>query len=135
MSPFLLSMGQDTIDQIHREDLVRQHVEQYGIPPSLSRTNPTVVGDEADLSINSASESSHEEATIDQSVNGVSFINFHWASISTGISSVLAVVILCILIAGCCYFRGRRQWQSRARHAELLRSLATGRHSSTPVRP
>ena len=55
MSPFLLSMGQDTIDRIHREELVRQHVEEFGIPQSASghapRSNPTVVGDEADLSI------------------------------------------------------------------------------------
>ena len=140
MSPFLLNMGQDTIDRIHREELVRQHIEEFGIPQSVSghapRSNPTVVGDEADLSINTDSESSHDEATIDQSVNGISFINLHWASISTGISSVLAVVILCLFIAGCCYFRGRRQRQSRARHAELLKSLATGRrHSSTPPKP
>ena len=140
MSPFLFSMGQDTIDRIHREELVCQHVEEFGIPQSVSghapRSNPTVVGDEADLSINTDSEYSHDEATIDQSVNGISFINLHWASISTGISSVLAVVILCLFIAGCCYFRGRRQRQSRARHVELLKSLATGRrHSSTPPRP
>ena len=66
MSPFLLSMGQDTIDRIHREELVREHIEKFGIPPSVSgyapRSNPTVVGDEADLSINSESESSHDEA-------------------------------------------------------------------------
>ena len=140
MSPFLFSMGQDTIDKIHREEVVRDHIEEYGIPPSVSgsapRSDPTVVGDDADLSINSESESTHDEATIDQSVNGISFINLHWASISTGISSVLAVVILCLFIAGCCYFRGRRQRQSRARHAELLKFLAHGRrHSSTPPRP
>ena len=140
MSPFLFSMGQETIDRIHREEVVRDHIEKYGIPPSVSgstpRSDPTVVGDDADLSINSASESTHDEATIDQSVNGISFINLHWASISTGISSVLAVVVLCLFIAGCCYFRGRRQRQSWARHAELLKSLAHGRrHSSTPPRP
>ena len=141
MSPFLLSMGQDTIDRIHREEIVRQHVEKFGIPPSVTGVsscgpapNPVVIADEADLSVNSASESTHEEATIDQSVNGISFINLHWASISTGISSILAVAVLCLLITGCCYFRGRRQRQSRARHSELLRSLATGRHTSTPVR-
>ena len=106
MSPFLFSMGQDTIDKIHREEVVRDHIEEYGIPPSVSgsapRFDPTVVGDDADLSINSESESSHDETTIDQSVNGVSFINLHWASISTGISSVLAVVtdetLFCIFV-------------------------------------
>ena len=58
MSPFLFSMGQDTIDRVHREEIVRQHIEEFGIPPSVtghsSRTNPTVVGDEADFSVNSA---------------------------------------------------------------------------------
>ena len=58
----------------------------------------------------------------------------HWASISTGISSILAVVVITLIIAGCCYFRGRRQQQSRARHTELLRNIATSRHSSTPVK-
>ena len=117
--------------------MVRAHIEEYGLPPSVSGSHslkdPTVVGDDADLSVNSVSETNSDEATIDQSVNGISFINLHWASISTGISSLLAVVVLCFCIAGCCYFRGRRQRQSRARHAELLKSLARGRrHSSTP---
>ena len=101
-----------------------------------SLRDPTVVGDDADLSVNSVSETNSDEATIDQSVNGISFINLHWASISTGISSLLAVVVLCLCIAGCCYFRGRRQRQSRARHAELLKSLSRGMHrSSTPPHP
>ena len=134
-------MAQETIDRIHREEVVRQHIEQFGVPTSVTGvsspglpSSPVVVADEADLSVHSDSESTHEEATIDQSVNGISFINLHWASISTGISSILAVVVLCLIIAGCCYFRGRRQRQSRARHAELLRNLATGRHTSTPVK-
>ena len=137
MSPFLFGLGQDTIDRIHKEELVRAHIEEFGIPASVtgyqSVRDPTVVGDDADLSVNSVSESNSDEATIDQSVSGISFINLHWASISTGISSLLAVVVLCLCIAGCCYFRGRRQRQSRARHAELLKSLSRGmHHSSTP---
>ena len=140
MSPFLFSMGQDTIDRIHKEELVRAHIEEFGLPSSVtgsrSLQDPTVVGDDADLSVNSVSETNSDEATIDQSVNGISFINLHWASISTGISSLLAVVVLCLCIAGCCYFRGRRQRQSRARHAELLKALSHGRrHSSTPPHP
>ena len=69
-------MGQDTIDRINREEIAHQHVEKYGIPPSVTgvssrgpATDPVVIADEADLSVNSASESTHEEATIDQSVN------------------------------------------------------------------
>ena len=141
MSPFLFSMGQDAIDRVHKEEMVRQHIADYGIPASVTEitspglpSSPAVVADEADLSVHSESESYHDEATIDQSVNGISFINLHWASILTGISSLLAVVVLTLIIAGCCYFRGRRQRQSRARHTELLRNIATGRHSSTPVK-
>ena len=37
-----------------------------------------------------------------------------------------------LLIAGCCYLRGRRQRQSRARHSELLHALSSSaRHVST----
>ena len=102
MSPFLFSMGQETIDRIHKEEMVRAHIEEFGLPPSVSGSHslndPTVVGDDADLSVNSVSETNSDEATIDQSVNGISFINLHWASISTGISSLLAVVVLCFCI-------------------------------------
>ena len=108
MSPFLFSMGQETIDRIHQEEVVRQHIEKFGVPASVTGvsspglpSSPVVVADEADLSVHSDSESTHEEATIDQSVNGISFINLHWASISTRISSILAVVVLCLIIAGC----------------------------------
>ena len=78
---------------------------------------------------------SSEETNIDQSNYSISFINLHWASFLTGLSSALAVVVLLFLIAGC-YFRGKRQRQSRARHAEVLWHIvsSTGRHTSTPPR-
>ena len=73
MSPFLFSMGQETIDRIHKEEMVRAHIEEFGLPPSVSGSHslkdPTVVGDDADLSVNSVSETNSDEATIDQSVN------------------------------------------------------------------
>ena len=116
MAPLLFGYGQDLIDRIHKEAMVKEHITKHSIP--------VVVADDADLSVHSESESIHEETTIDQSVHGVSFINIHWASISMGISSVLVVVVLIIIVAGCCYFRGRRQRQFRARHTELLCNLS-----------
>ena len=46
---------------------------------------------------------------------------------------MLAVLLALAMVAGCCYFRGRRQRQSRERHAELLFS-GSGRAVSTPHR-
>ena len=85
-----------------------------------------VFQDDADLSV--SNEINHESAdvTLDQSNHGFSFINLHWASFSTGLSSVLTVIISVALIAGCCYVRGRRQRQSRARHTEVLRTIVHG---------
>ena len=82
--------------------------------------------DEADLSVENNISNESADVTLDQSNHGFSFINLHWASFSTGLSSVLAVVVCIILIAGCCYIRGRRQRQSRARHAEVLRTIVHG---------
>ena len=44
------------------------------------------------------------------------------------------MVVIIFVVAGCCYFRGRRQRQSRARHTKLLRNIASGHHTSTPVK-
>ena len=85
-----------------------------------------VFHDDADPSV--SNEINHESAdvTLDQSNHGFLFINLHWASFSTGLSSVLAVIISVAFIAGCCYVRGRRQRQSRARHTEVLRTIVHG---------
>ena len=64
------------------------------------------------------------DKALDKSNNGFSFVNIYWASFSTGLSSVLAVLVAGLLIAGCCYFRGHQQRQSRARHTELLHTIA-----------
>ena len=88
MAPLLFGYGQDLIDRIHKEAVVKEHIDKYGVSGSAvaSPSSPVVVADDADLSVHSDSESNHEETTIDQSVHGVSFIVMHWASISTGIS-------------------------------------------------
>ena len=74
---------------------------------------------------NNVSHESHDIA-IDQSNNGFLFVNIHWASFSTSLSSVLAVIVAMVILAGCCYFRDRRQRQSHARHAKVLRSIVAG---------
>ena len=135
MAPFgLLGHGQHLVDEWNKKILVEECISKNGIPGSASP--PIVIADDADLSVHIDTETVNEETTIDQSVHGVSFINMHWASISTGISSILAVVILVFIVAVCCYFRGRRQRQSWARHAEVLRNIvsSSGHHASTPVK-
>ena len=79
----------------------------------------------------------HESADVhlDQSNHGFSFINLHWASFSTGLSSVLTVIISLGLIAGCSYVGGRRQRQSRARHTELLRTIIHGATKAVSTTP
>ena len=56
--------------------------------------------DEADLSVTNTVNSESSDVTLDQSNHGFSFINLHWVSFSTGLSSVLAVVISVALVAG-----------------------------------
>ena len=103
---------------------------------STSTADPALpFEDEANLSVsNTVSHESHD-VSLDKSNHGFSFDNVHWASFSSGLSSVLAVLVACLLIAGC-YFRGRRQCQSHARHTELLHSIASGasRHISAAPR-
>ena len=138
MAPFgLLSYGQNVIDEINTQILFEDYIAKNGVPPGSAVSTaspPIVIADDADLSVNM--QNVHKETTIDQSNHRVSFINMHWASISTGISSILAVVVVIFFVPGCCYFRGRRQRQSRARHAEVLRNIVSsaGHHSSKPVK-
>ena len=45
-----------------------------------------------------------------------------------------AVVLVGLAIATCCYFKGRRQRQSRSRYSQLLHALSsTASHVSSPV--
>ena len=62
---------------------------------TTTTTAPLMVfEDDADLSVHN--EVNHESCDMhfDQSNHGLSFINIHWASFSTGLSSVLAVLCL-----------------------------------------
>ena len=114
-----------SVHDIIKEQDEQQRLEEWN-KASTTTAAPPVFHDEADLSV--TNDVSHESSDVhlDQSNHGFSFINLHWASFSTGLSSVLAVIISLALIAGFCYVRGRRQRQSRARHVELLHTIVHG---------
>ena len=128
MAPLLFSYGDDIINRYRLEQEVSKFLASFTPAPSPA----IAMEDESNLSIeNSVSNESHDVA-LDQSNNGFSFVNIHWASFSTGLSSILAIVLAGIFIAGCCYLRGRRQRQSRARHTQLLHALSSSsRHVSS----
>ena len=126
MAPLLLSYGQSIIDEVHKQQLVEKYIRQHGYPSGASTEAPTIhAEDKAEVSLDTEVTDSSSEISLDQSNNGFSLVNLHWASFSTGLSSVLAVVLAGLLIAGCCYFRGRRQRQTRSRHTELLHALSS----------
>ena len=108
-------------------DTIKEQDEQAQLEEwrrtSTTAAPPVVFHDEADLSVTNDIDHESSDVHLDQSNHGFSFINLHWASFSTGLFSVLAVIISLVLIAGCCYVQGRRQRQSRARHTELLRTI------------
>ena len=113
--------AQSVHDKIREQD--ERLAEWERTSTSTTQAPPLVFHKDADLFV--SKEINHESADVhlDQSNNGFSFINLHWASFSTSLSSVLFVLIYPGLIAGCCYFRGRRQRQSHARQTELLRTI------------
>ena len=131
MSPFLISAGQAKIDAYRREMLVKEYLAEQA---SSSTPAPAIeMSDESSLHIETNESNESSDVSLDQSNNGFSLVNIHWASFSTGLSSVLVIVLAGLFIAGCCYFRGRRQRQSRARHSELLHALSSkAHHASTP---
>ena len=57
---------------------------------STTATPSVVFYDEADLSVTNDINHESSDVHLDQSNHGFSFINLHWASFSTGLSSVLA---------------------------------------------
>ena len=121
MAPLLISYRQSIIDGIHKQQLVEEYIKQHGQPSASATESPAIhAKDEAEVSVESEVTNSSSDISLDQSNNGFSLVNLHWASFSTGLSSVLAVVLVGLFIAGCCYFRGRRQRQTRSCHTELL---------------
>ena len=110
-------------------------VKEYLAEQATSSTPAPAINmsDESSLHIENSESNKSADVSLDQSNHGFSLVNVHWASFSTGLSSVLVILLAGFLIAGCCYFRGRRQRQSRARHSQLLHALSSStRHTSTP---
>ena len=130
----ILSYGQSLVDEYNKQRLVEEYLKENG-QSSASATPPIHAQDDASVSIETEVTDESDHVSLDQSNNGISFINLHWASFSTGLSSVLAVVLVGLAIASCCYFRGRRQRQARSRHSQLLHALSsTSTHISTPAK-
>ena len=132
MAPLLISYGQGIVEDYRKEMLVKQYLAEQA---TSSTPAPAInMSDESSLHIESSESNESSDVSLDQSNHGFSLVNVHWASFSTGLSSVLVILLAGFLIAGCCYFRGRRQRQSRARHSELLHALSSSaRHVSTPT--
>ena len=117
--------AQSVHDKIREQD---ERIAEWERTSTSTTTQapPLVFHDEADLSVSNKINHESADVHLDQSNHGFSFINLHWASFSTGLSSVLAVLISLGLIAGYCYARGHRQCQSRARHTKVLRTIVHG---------
>ena len=130
MAPLLISYGQAIVDEYHKEQMVKQYLAEQA---TSSTPAPAIdMSDESTLHIENNESHESSDVSLDQSNHGFSLVNVHWASFSTGLSSVLVIMLAGLLIAGCCYLRGRRQRQSRARHSELLHALSSSaRHVST----
>ena len=111
MAPLLISYGQELVDQYYKEQMVKEYLAEQAT--STTPAPAIEMSDESSLSIDNSESHESNDVSLDQSNNGFSFVNIHWASFSTGLSSVLAVVLAGLFIAGCCYyFRGRHQRQS-----------------------
>ena len=128
MAPLLFSYGDDIVNRYRLE----QEVSKF-LASSTPAPSPAIaMEDESSLSIENSVSNESSDVALDQSNNGFSFVNIHCASFSMGLSSVLAIVLAGVFIAGCCYLRGRRQRQSRARHTQLLHALSSSsRHVSS----
>ena len=133
MAPLFLGHGQDIINKIRKQKIVEEYLANQG---SSTTASPAIdMEDESSLAIDNSVTNESSDVALDQSNMGFSFVNIHWALFSTGLSSVLAVILAGLYIAGCCYFRGRRQRQSCARHSELLHALSSSaRHVSSNSR-
>ena len=89
MAPLLFSYGHDLIEQYNMEQKVSEYLASSTTTPS-----PAIdMADESSLAFDNSVSSESNDVSLDQSNQGFSFVNIHWASFSTGLSSVLAVVL------------------------------------------
>ena len=130
----MLSYGQSIIDDIRNQQL--EYLTKNGHSSSVTEAPTIHAQDDAEVSVENEISNDSSDISLDQSNNGFSLVNLHWASFRTDLSSVLAVVLAGLLIAGCCYFRGCWQHQMCAHHTELLHALSSSTHYvSSTVRP
>ena len=98
MAP-LFSYGQSIIDEMYKQQLVEQYIKEHGQSNGDVTEPPTVhAQDDAEVTLDTEFTDSSDHISLDQSNNGFSLVNLHWASFSTGLSSVLAVVFLLRLL-------------------------------------
>ena len=122
MAPLLISYGQELVDQYFKDQMVKEYLAEQA---TSTIPSPAIeMADDSSLDIDNSISHESNDVSLDQSNNGFSFVNIHWASFSTGLSSVLAVVLAGLFIAGCCYFHRpllrllfvRFMWPPRMRH-------------------
>ena len=95
------------VEDYRKEMLVKQYLAEQA---TSSTPAPAIdMSDESSLHIENNESHESSDVSLDQSNHGFSLVNVHWASFSTGLSSVLVIILAGLLIAGCCYLRGRRQ--------------------------
>ena len=104
----MLGYGQAIIVNIREQERIAEWKRTSTTTTVAPPAPPMVFEDDADLSVHNKVNQESSDVHLDQSNHGFSFINLHWASFCTGLSSVLAVLISLLLIAGCCYLHVRR---------------------------
>ena len=98
---------QRLFDQIAAEKRIAEW-KRTSTTSTTTPAPPAVFHEDADLSVTNEISDESSNVSLDQSNNGFSFVSIlHWASFSTGLYSVLAVLVALALVTGCCYFRGR----------------------------
>ena len=103
MAPLLISYGHGIVDDYRKQMLVEEYVREHGHPTGSVNESPTMhAQDDTEVVLDTEVNNSSS----DISLNGFSLVNLHWASFSTGLSSVLAVVLVGLAIATCRYFKG-----------------------------
>ena len=76
MAPFI-AYGQSIIDEYKKQRLVEEYLKERG--QSLDDAAPPIhAQDEASVSIETEVTDSSDHVSLDQSNNGISFINLHW---------------------------------------------------------
>ena len=102
MAPLLISYGKGLVDDYRKQMLVEEYLREHGHPTGTVTERPTIhAQDDAEVALDTEVTNSSSDISLDQSNNGFSLVNLHWAIFSMGLSSVLAVVLVCLAIATC----------------------------------